>query len=85
MLEDHVAPELDPVPARARELVDCAQELEVDAVLPAREAGCLRAPEADVEGLVEADVQGAAREARQELVVETRRGTRGSRDPSGTG
>src|SRR6185295_6703117 len=70
LLDDDVAPELHALAARADARVHGAQEVEVDVVLAAPLALRARATEAQVEGLVQPDVELAAREVRQELVVE---------------
>ena len=70
VLDHHVAPELHPVVAPADQLVDPAQELEVDPHRAALGAGPGRAPAAEIEGLVEPGVERAAGEAGEELVEE---------------
>ena len=68
--QDDVAPEQHlPVTVRD-EAVDLAQEVQVDGRLAALGAGLGGAAAAQVEGLVQADVEATAHKLRQQLVVE---------------
>src|SRR6185503_6756097 len=79
LLDDDVAPELHAVAARGDERVHLLQELEVDAHLAFFGDGGRRAALAEIEGLVEADVELAAAEVRKQLVVEVGEQVEGAR------
>ena len=69
-LEEDVAPKLNPRPALGGETVEGLEKIEVDPFSSPLLANLARASLAEVEGLVAADVEQAAGEAGQELVVE---------------
>ena len=72
MLEDDVAPEQRPAAAVGDHAVDPAQEVEVDGGTAALRARFGGAPPAEVEGLVQPDVETPAAELGQQFVVEAR-------------
>jgi hypothetical protein len=69
-LDDDVAPKLHRVAASRNGSMNLLQEVEVDALGATLFTRLLAAAEAQVEGLVEADIEDLAREVRQQLVIQ---------------
>src|SRR3990170_725143 len=71
-IPDHIGPKLHDPPPSGHQPVDLLQKLEIDPLDPSFRTGGGGTPPSKIEGLVEAHIELAAAEVRQQLIVEIR-------------